>query len=328
VRRLELDNLTSHNLYLQSGRQPAASGVRALVLGEVIWDCFPDRTTRLGGAPLNFATHWARLGHDPRLITGVGADGPGEAARRAIAALGMDEQFVQTTARFATGTASVQIGPDDQPAFVIERPAAYDAVDLTDTDLGEVVRWQPDWIYYGTLFPSVAAGRHTLMRLLEALPDTLRFYDVNLRPGFESHALVRELSHAAHVVKLNEHELEVVGALLQLPSDPEGFCRAGASLCGWRAACVTLGARGCAMLVGGNYVEAPGVPVVVADTVGAGDAFATAFLHGIASKWPAASIAAFANRAGAAVASSRGALGVEIVDASPRVEATGPKASR
>jgi len=295
-----------------------------LVLGEVLWDCFPDRTTRLGGAPLNFAAHWTRLRHDPRLITGVGADDLGESARRAIAALGMDTQFVQTTARFATGTASVQIGPDDQPAFVIERPAAYDAVDVTDADLAEIVRWQPAWIYYGTLFPSAAGGRRTLRRLLQALPDAARFYDLNLRPGCESRALVRELSHAADVVKLNEHELEVVGSLLHLPRDPEGFCRAGASLCDWRAACVTLGPRGCAMLVDGDYVEAAGVPVVVADTVGAGDAFAAAFLHGIASKWPAASIAACANRAGAAVASRRGAIPSEAGEASTAVEATWP----
>lgn len=328
MRRLELDKVTSVNLYVQDARRPAAVGVRALVLGEVLWDCFPDRTTRLGGAPLNFAAHVTRLGHDPRLITAVGADGPGESARRAIAALGIDPQFVQTTARFATGTASVRMGPDDQPAFVIERPAAYDAVDLTHAELGEVVRWQPEWIYYGTLFPSLAEGRRTLTRLLEALPHTLRFYDVNLRPGFESRALARELLHAAHAVKLNEHELEVVSALLQLPPDPEGFCRAGASLCGWRAACVTLGARGCALLVDGDYVEAPGVPVVVADTVGAGDAFAAAFLHGMASKWPAASIAAFANRAGADVASRPGAIPSDAVDALPTVEATGANASR
>ena len=56
------------------------------------------------------------------------------------------------------------------------------------------------------------------------------------------------------------------------------------------------------MLVGDDYVEAPGVPVAVVDTVGAGDAFAAAFVHGLASDWPAATIAAFANRAGAVVA--------------------------
>ena len=95
---------------------------------------------------------------------------------------------------------------------------------------------------------------------------------------------------------------------LGLPADAERFCRAGAARFGWQAACVTLGARGCAMLVGDDYVEAAGVPVAVADTVGAGDAFAAAFVHGLAAAWPAATIADFANRAGAAVAAVRGAI--------------------
>ena len=71
---------------------------------------------------------------------------------------------------------------------------------------------------------------------------------------------------------------------------------------------MTLGARGCAMFAGDDYVEAPGVQVAVVDTVGAGDAFAAAFVHGLASDWPAPTIADFANRAGAAVAAVRGAI--------------------
>jgi fructokinase len=55
-------------------------------------------------------------------------------------------------------------------------------------------------------------------------------------------------------------------------------------------------------------VEIGGCRVSVADSVGAGDAFAAAFMHGIASSWPAARIAEFSNRVGALVASSRGAV--------------------
>ena len=62
------------------------------------------------------------------------------------------------------------------------------------------------------------------------------------------------------------------------------------------------------MLAGGEYVEATGHPVDVADTVGAGDAFAAAFMHGLISDWPAAEIADFSNRVGALVASVHGAI--------------------
>jgi fructokinase len=43
------------------------------------------------------------------------------------------------------------------------------------------------------------------------------------------------------------------------------------------------------------------------DTVGAGDAFSAAFLHGLKQKWSVKKIAAFANAAGAIVASRSGA---------------------
>ena len=72
--------------------------------------------------------------------------------------------------------------------------------------------------------------------------------------------------------------------------------------------CVTLGARGCAMLCGDEFVEVPGHRVEVADPVGAGDAFAAAFLHGLMSHWPVPKIAQFANRVGAVVASRHGAI--------------------
>jgi sugar/nucleoside kinase (ribokinase family) len=52
----------------------------------------------LGGAPLNFAAHAKRLGYNPLLISAVGADSLGNAARQEIAGLGLDTSFLQTTA--------------------------------------------------------------------------------------------------------------------------------------------------------------------------------------------------------------------------------------
>jgi fructokinase len=71
---------------------------------------------------------------------------------------------------------------------------------------------------------------------------------------------------------------------------------------------VTLGAHGCALFSQDTYVEDQGRPVKVADPVGAGDAFAAGFMHGLNSKWPLRDVAAFANRIGALVASRHGAI--------------------
>ena len=273
----------------------------------MLWDVFPD-ATRLGGAALNFAVHLKRLGHVPRIVSAVGRDALGDSASAAIASLGLDTTFLQWSDRFNTGTASVRLGPGERTSFVIERPAAYDTVEISDAILTQIVQWNPSWCYYGTLFSSRPHGRQVLQRLLDALPDARRFYDINLRPGFESRELACDLLRLADVVKVNERELTLVRDWLELPADPERFCRAGAARFGWQAASVTLGARGCAMLVGDDYVEAAGVPVAVADTVGAGDAFAAAFVHGLIMGWPAPDVAEFSNRAGAMVARVSGAI--------------------
>jgi fructokinase len=200
------------------------------------------------------------------------------------------------------------LGPGGRTSFVIDRPAAYDAIVLSQSDIERLIQQAPAWLYYGTLFSSTLEGERVLCRLLDALPVATRFYDLNLRPGCYSEELVNRLLARAHVVKLNEEELDAVHKFTGLPLTPEPFCREGAKRYGWKAVCVTLGARGCALLACSDYAEEKGHVVNAIDSVGAGDAFAAAFLHGLISEWPAAQIAEFANRVGALVASRPGAI--------------------
>jgi fructokinase len=299
--------MTPANLTLQDGSSEQRNPTRIVVLGEVLWDVFPD-SVRLGGAPLNFAVHASRLGFQTLLVSAVGDDELGRRAQEAVKKMGLDTSMLQTTARWQTGTASVHLDPSGHPAFQIPRPAAYDAAQLTEEGTRQLTAWSPEWLYHGTLFPSQEEGKSTLLRLLQVLPDTMRFYDVNLRPGFDSPELVAELLAFAHIVKLNEAELRAVSRIAGLPSNLEAFCRAGVERYGWRAVCVTLGEHGCAILAGNQYLLAGAHRVEVADTVGAGDAFAAAFLHGLSRNWALQEVAAFANRVGGIVASRPGAI--------------------
>jgi len=277
-----------------------------VVIGEVLWDVFPAYTC-LGGAPLNFAVNAKRLGLRPLLISAVGPDELGERATRDIKALGLDCTMLSKSAKWSTGTASVSIDSAGNPVFRIARPAAYDDVPMTSHEAESLAASHPSWLYYGTLFASVPETRATLERLFQALPGARRFYDVNLRPGFESMTLVADLLSAADVVKLNESEAEVVARHFALPQDLRDFCHAGSQQFGWTAVCITLGERGCVIYHRGDFAQADGEVIQVADTVGAGDASAAAFLHGLNMNWPVARIARFANRVGAVVASREGA---------------------
>jgi fructokinase len=289
------------NLYLH----PLAPDPVAAI-GEILWDVFPN-SIRLGGAPLNFGVHVRRLGHPVYLVSVVGADDRGKQAAHDIAALDLDTTFIQTSALLPTGTARIDCSVD-KTSFVIQRPAAYDAMQFTDRDLERLKSRNPGWVYFGTLFASRPENRKVLDRLLHGLAEAVKFYDLNLRPSADSPELVKYLLERADVVKLNEEELSRVHEFCGLPSSIEGFCREGVARYGWRAVGVTLGARGCAVLAHDHYVEEEGRPVDVADTVGAGDAFAAAFMHGLSLNWPVREVAAFANRVGALVASRHGAI--------------------
>lgn len=275
-------------------------------VGEILWDVFPN-AEHLGGAAFNFAAHAVRLGHQVWFVSAVGDDERGRSALDAARRLGVSTRYVGVISGCATGTVTVTLDPAGQPAFVIHRPAAYDQAALTTADLEELSRNAPDWIYYGTLFPLHPNGKRLVLTLIEALPGARRFYDVNLRKDSYTPELVSELLARASVVKLNDSEAEALAALLDLPAkSPEQFCRTLSRRYALEAVCVTQGADGCSLLAGEEFVRAPGYPVPVADTVGAGDAFSAALVHGLSAKWDAGRIADFANRVGALVASRPG----------------------
>ncbi len=281
--------------------------MKIVVLGEVLFDLV-NRREYLGGAPFNFAAHAKRLGHEVILVSGVGEDRRGGKILSEMRRLGLATEYVARVPAQPTGTVSVRIDRSGQPEYVIHRPAAYDFPALTESQLRTLVEHRPDWICYGTLQHLNPVAHQILLRALAALPHARRFYDVNLRRDCYDGALVRNLLEQASVLKLNEEEAVETGNMLGIGTDSlETFCRECKSRFHLEAVCVTRAAAGCLLLTD-EYVEAPGYRVPVADTIGAGDAFSAALLHGLSSGWRAGKVADFANRLGALVASRRGAI--------------------
>jgi fructokinase len=270
-------------------------------LGEILWDLIEGRE-RLGGATFNFSVQLSRLGHDVFFLSAVGDDDRGRRALEQASQLGLSTQFIRTVEYAPTGTVSVALDAQGQPSYVIHRPAAYDFVQLPPLQ-------DPDWIYFGTLQFIEPRMHALLLHLLGLNPSARRFYDINLRKNSYTAPLVLELLQQATVVKLNEDELiEVQKMAGTSHASIENFCRDYAARFHWQAVCVTRGERGCAILQANEYIEVSGTPVTVVDAVGAGDAFAAAFLHGLDRSWPLQETGAFANRLGALVASRPGAV--------------------
>lgn len=271
-------------------------------LGEILWDLIGDREL-LGGATFNFSVQLSRLGHDVSFVSAVGDDERGGRALETASHLGLSTKFIRTVKDAPTGTVSVTVDDQGQPSYVLHRPAAYDFATLP------VLPADPNWIYHGTLQFMEPRMRALLHDLLRQYPEASRFYDVNLRKNSYTAPLVMELLALGDVVKLNDDELRVVQRMAGTShASIESFCRDYASRFDWEAVCVTRGDRGCAIFKGGEYVEVSAIPVNVADTVGAGDAFAAAFLHGLNAGWPLSKIGGFANLLGALVASRAGGV--------------------
>jgi fructokinase len=284
--------------------------VRIVSVGEILWDVIGENEY-LGGAPLNFGAHAQKLGHEVMLLSAVGDDARGRRALELLRNRAMSTDLVQVLSGQNTGTAEVDLDSEGKPTFRVVRPAAYDFVDLQESELGTIAKWQPHWIYFGTLHHMSEQSLASTLKLLAAVPTAKRFYDVNLREGHWHLGAVEQLSRHATVVKLSDAEAESLDVPMQiegLGTSVEGFCRRWIAQYGCEIMCVTFGERGSAILKDGRYTEVTGYRVQVADTVGAGDAFSGAFLHGLDQGWDAHHIGTFANAVGALVASRPGAL--------------------
>ncbi len=273
-----------------------------LGVGEILWDVIGEREY-LGGAVFNLCAHAARLGHEVALVSAVGNDERGHRALAKARDLGISTRFIRTVTDAPTGIVTVTVDAQGQPSYVIHRPAAYDFASMPEGG------FDPDWICYGTLHSIDPNARQLLATVFARFPNARRFYDVNLRKDSFTGELVEWLLAKAGIVKLNDLEMEELEAILAIATDSlQGFCRTLQTRLGSDAICVTQGAKGCALLLGGCYEEVPGYPAPVADTVGAGDAFSAALIHAIDAGWPAGRTGEFANRLGALVASRAGAV--------------------
>ena len=275
-------------------------------IGELVWDLFPSGP-RLGGAPFNTVAHLRRLGVDAAYVSAVGDDELGHRARDDVVRLGVQVSLLQSV-DLPTGVVRVQIDSAGNPDYDIVSPAAYEATaPLASSTIEAIGAF--DIIVFGTIAQR-NEGTLTLTRqLVGAWATALRLYDVNLRHGYWTAALVNDLLCVATLVKLNEAEMAILAREFHVPvSSYEAFSRAAAERFDLRGVCVTRGADGAALLLDGSYAEVSGIPVAVADTVGAGDAFAAGLAAGVISGWPISHVLDLANRLGSLVASRAGAI--------------------
>jgi len=279
-----------------------------VAFGEILWDVI-NGEAHIGGAPFNLAAHAVRCGLRAAAVSCVGDDALGCAALDSMRRLGVDTRWTHIDARRPTGTVSVTL-EDGQPSYRISENVAWDHIRLARNDVRTLVDERPRALCFGTLAQRNDVSRRTLGRLLDALPDAIVFFDVNLRQTFWTGEVVEAGVARATLVKVNGDEARVLGGLLfDGACAPEAFVGAVLNRYPVRAVIVTLGAEGCLVRERDQEaVNCPGVRADVVDAVGAGDAFSAAFLGAWINGASVIAAAQAGNARGAWVASHRGAV--------------------
>jgi len=250
---------------------------RSVIFGEVLYDCFPDGTRVLGGAPFNVAWNVTALGAAPLFVSRVGDDPEGGEVRAAMADWGMDTGALGTDPDHPTGMVRIWM-KGSVHGFEIPAGQAFDHI-AAPTSLPPAV----PLLYHGSLALRDPASQAGLQALLGATGAPI-FLDVNLREPWWDAGFVNELMARARWIKLNDDELDL---LHPQGGDAATRARALVDRLGLEILFLTKGSAGAeAFAAGGGYaVVAPRSKTEVVDTVGAGDAFASILVLGLTRGW-------------------------------------------
>jgi fructokinase len=260
-----------------------SSNLRPLIVGEVLFDCFPDHRV-LGGAPFNVAWNLKGLGLNPLVITAVGDDDLGREVQQQMSAWELDASGLQVHPDVPTGRVDIQL-TDGQAQYQFWDNVAFDRIGWPESALSGS---QFGLLYHGSLAMRQPTSRETIIKLRQEL-DCPCFIDVNVRlPHFSVSTIMPLLEKVDHL-KLNEDELRLLSRHLGAPD--EG--------CDWQSLRklterlqTELEIKNCWLTVGqhgaawfgpqGQYFQADAPRVKgLQDTVGAGDALAAVIIHGI-----------------------------------------------
>lgn len=244
------------------------------------------------------------------LVSAVGADSGGQAFFNEWAARQLPEEYIAQYDDRTTGIIDITLDPAGVPTFALRMEPASDYLQWTP-QLAELAA-QTDAVFFGTFGQWNDVAHRTTKKFVESTSaHCLRVLDMNLRPARFSTERIRAALKQASILKLNEEELGVVAKVTDLSGTVEEQV---ATLCQrfpLQLIALTRGPRGALLCTrNGTMHDHPGYPVVVVDTVGAGDAFSAALTVALLHKLPLAQCNDLANRAASYLCTQPGATAV------------------
>jgi ribokinase len=256
----------------------------------------------LGGSASIVATGAARLGVPTAVVAAVGTDTFGAVTERALAERGVDTSALRRVDGSPTGISAILTADADRAILTLPGTIPLLTADAVRDGLR---RTAPAHVHFASYFLLEPLARElpTLLAELRERGVTTSI-DTNWDPRQRWHGLGRVLP-LVDVFLPNLEELRAIAAATGGPAAPDEHRYDGADLA--RAehvsghgpvVVVKAGADGgWSVHPSGRIVRAPGLPVAVVDTTGAGDSFDAGYLaaclHGVGDeterlRWAAA----------------------------------------
>lgn len=247
----------------------------ALVVGESLVDVVARADGSVvehpGGSAANVAVALARLDRQVRFVTSYGDDARGrliaDHLERAGVELAIDPVILERTS-----SAAATIATDGSASYVFD----------LDWRIGVVGDEQPAFVHVCSIGAVLQPGCADVLALLDRLgASTFVSYDVNARPaitgtGPDVVAATEAVARRARLVKASDEDLEALYPTLGIDAAALHLCSLGAA-----AVVVTRGGGGATWFTADDEVTVRATPVVVADTIGAGDTFSAAMIDAL-----------------------------------------------
>ena len=250
--------------------------MKILSFGEILWDVYPDEKF-IGGAPLNFAAHFVKMGGSAYMLSALGDDELGREALEKLGAWKINSEHVAILGGYPTGKCLVTLDSGGKPSYDLLMGVAYDHIG------GDIKGEEFDALYFGTLALRGGENMRSLEKIIKNNSFGEVFVDVNIRPPFYSKESILFALGNATAVKISDEELPVVTREIFGAEPP--FSDAAKMIAerfkNIKMIVVTRGERGAyaydARAKKEYFSDAEKVDVV--STVGAGDSFSAAFMY-------------------------------------------------
>ncbi|WP_199117604.1 carbohydrate kinase family protein [Pedobacter sp. ASV28] len=275
---------------------------KIICFGEILWDNLP--TGRLaGGAPMNVAYHLRKLGIDASLISRVGDDLAGEDLIAFISSIGTPTINIQIDPFISTSEVVAELKTNNEMSYTISYPTAWDFIEWRKEYEQEILK--TDALLFGSLASRHPISQATLLHLLTYA--RFKVFDVNLRPPYYDKETIYDLLQQAHLVKLNENEIKILGEWFTTSTEEQDQVNNLFEQFNFDEILVTKGAEGGTYYRRKKTIHYKAPEVKVMDTVGSGDSFLAAFLSKKLNGEPIENCLDFAAKMAAFITSLKGA---------------------